>query len=203
MLKELSSHSLAAALPTASGNFGLRADYFGHAAYNETTLGLAYGRNAGPKLSVGAQFIYHSVSAAGYGAASTLTFDAGLLFQLADAVQTGVSVYNPVRRSFGKSRQESLPSVYTAGLGYDVSPQFFVVAELQKVEDQSLSVNAGLQYRFAESLQARAGFRSDTETYCLGFGVNIKKLRVDLSAAFHPYLGATPGLLLLYSSAAK
>lgn len=200
MLKELSSYSFAAALPTASGTFGFTGDYFGTSLYNETSIGLAYGRKLGDKVDVGAGFHYTAIKAAGYGMASTVSFDAGAVFRLIDAVQTGVSVYNPAGMKFGKSGDEKLPAVYSFGIGYDASPQFFVGAEAQKVEDQPVTINVGLQYLFAEKLIARCGISSATAAYALGFGVKLQRLRLDATVSVHPYLGITPGLLLLYSS---
>lgn len=200
LLKELSSYSVVAALPTTSGNFGFSGDYFGGSLYNEGSIGFAYGRSLGAKADVGLGFHYHSLTASGYGAASTLAFDAGAVFHLTDAVQTGVSVYNPVGMKFGKNGDEKLPGIYSIGIGYDASSQLFIGAEAQKVEDQPVSINAGFQYLFAEKLSARAGINSATSVYAIGFGVKLQKLRIDATASFHPYLGVTPGLLLLYST---
>ena len=199
MLQELSSYSFAAALPTSSGNFGLRGDYFGGQLYNETTLGLGYGKKMGSKVDIGVQFHYFSMNAAGYGAASAITFDVGAVFHLTEAVQAGLHTYNPVGMKVGKTGEEKLPAIYAAGIGYDVSPQFFVGAEAQKTEDQPLTVNAGFHYAFADKLIARGGISSATSVYYLGFGVQLKSFRLDATSSFHPYLGVTPGLLLMYS----
>ena len=74
-LKELSFYDVAAVIPTRSGNFGLDARYYGFADYNETQLGLAYGRNLGSQIDVGVQFNYYGVRVAGYGNASTINFE--------------------------------------------------------------------------------------------------------------------------------
>lgn len=199
LLEELSSYSLAAALPTSSGNFGLAADMFGSSLLRETTVGLAYARRLGKQLDVGLRFNYVGLTTAGYGSASTITFDGGALIRLTENVQLGAHFSNPVRMKFGKEGEERMPAVYSFGLGYDASDQLFIGAEIQKVEDQPVSLNASLQYLFAERLLARGGVSSATSVYYLGFGVMLKNLRVDATAAFHPYLGVTPGLLLIYN----
>ena len=199
MLQELASYSFAAALPTFNGGFGLQGDYYGGSSYNETSLGLGYARKLGNKVNLGLQFEYFSMKTEGYGSASAFTFDAGLIFHLTEALQTGLHTYNPVRMKIGKSGEEKLASVYGAGLGYDVSPQLFIGAEIQKTEDRPLNVNGGLHYRFAQNFLARAGFSSATAVYYIGFGVTVKSFRVDVTSSFHPYLGPTPGLLLMYS----
>ena len=199
LMQELSSYSFAAALPTSSGNFGFRGDYYGGSLYNESTIGLGYGRKLGERVGVGAQFQYHSQRAATYGSSSTITFDLGAVLHLAEGLQTGVRVYNPVGMKAGKEGEESLPAMYSAGIGYDVSPQLFIGAEVQKTEDQPLSINAGIHYAFADRLIARGGITSGTSIYYLGFGVKLKTFRLDATASFHPYLGVTPGLLFIYS----
>lgn len=199
MLQELSAYSFAAALPTSNGSFGLRGDYAGGQLYKEMDLGFAYARKLGSKVDVGVQFDYFAVNSSGYGAASAITFNGGAIFQLTDVVQTGVHVYNPVGMRLGKSGEEKLPSIYAAGIGYDASPQLFIGAEARKVEDQPLTINAGLQYVFADKLVARGGISSATSVYYIGFGVQLKSLRVDATASFHPYLGVSPGLMLIYS----
>ncbi len=199
MLQELSSYCFAAALPTPTGNFGLRGDYNGGSLYKETSLALGYARKLSNKIDIGLQFHYFSINALSYGSASAITFDAGAIFHLTEQLQTGVHLYNPVGMKIGKAGEEKLPSVFSTGIGYDVSPQFFIGAELQKTEDEPLTVNAGLHYVFADKLIARGGISSATSVYYIGFGVQLKNLRVDVTSSFHPYLGITPGLLLLYA----
>ena len=199
LLQDLSSYSLAAALPTATGNFGFQGNYFGGQLYHESSLGLGYGRNLGSRIAIGMQVHYLSMSAAGYGNSSALTFDVGTLWHLTDAVQAGMHVYNPVGMKMGRKGEEKIPAIYSAGLGYDVSPEFFIGAEVQKSEDQPVNVIAGLQYVFTDKLIARGGLQSAGSVYYLGVGVLFKILRLDLTSSFHPYLGVTPGLLLMYS----
>ncbi len=198
LLEELSSYAVAAALPTSSGAFGVKGDYYGGQAYRETTLGLVYGRSLGEKVAVGLGFDYVSQNAAGYGAASALTFDAGAIFQVTDVLQTGIHVHNPVGMKMGKTGEEKLPAIYSVGLGYDVSPQFFIGAEAVKTEDHPVSINAGIHYAFVDKLIARGGISSATSVYFIGFGVKFKSFRLDATASFHPYLGTTPGLLFIY-----
>ena len=200
LLQELSTYSMAFVLPTTSGNFGVKGDYNGGQLYNEASAGLAYARSLGNKIDVGVQFNYFSMKASTYGSASTINFDAGAVFHLTSQINAGLHAYNPVGMKLGKDGEEKLPSVYSAGIGYDASPKFFIGAEAEKIEDQSLTVNAGLHYVIADKLIARGGISSATSVYYLGFGVQLKNLRLDATATFHPYLGVTPGLLLLYST---
>ena len=203
MLDELSLYQLAIAVPTKSGNFGVKAGYFGFSEYNESQIGLAYGRKLGTKLDVGVQFNYNGVQVSGYGNASAVNFEIGTILHLTDKLNAGVHAYNPVGGKFGKNAEEKLASVYTIGLGYEASDKFFVGAEIEKEENQPVNVNAGMQYRFLTQLMARAGIATNTSNVYAGVGLFLKTFRVDVVASYHPQLGITPGLLLIYNSHKK
>jgi hypothetical protein len=199
MLADLPSYCLAFALPTSTGNFGVQANYFGSASYNQSQLGLAYARNLG-KVDVGAQFNYHQIKIAGYGNASAINFEAGAILHVGEQFQAGVHIDNPTRVSIGKNGDEKLPVVYSFGMGYDASDKFFIGTEIEKMEDQPVNVNAGLQYAFDKKLFARVGVASATSSFYVGVGFLWNGLRIDVAASLHPSLGVTPGMLLVYNS---
>jgi len=181
MLDDLSSYQLAFALPTTSGNFGLNSRYSGSSSYNESQLGLAYSRKL-DKIDVGVAFNYFAFQTAGYGKAGAVNFEASALLHVSDQFQTGVHVYNPARSGIGKSGEERLPFIYSFGLGYDASKKFFIGAEIEKVEDQPVAINAGLHYSFDEKLFARAGIASATSSFYMGLGFLLNGFRVDVAA---------------------
>jgi hypothetical protein len=202
MLADLSSYQLAVALPTSSGNFGLKGNYMGNTAFNETGLGLAYARSIG-QVDVGVQFNYYQVRTAGYGNASAVNFEIGGVLHVTDQFQIGVHIYNPTRSSIGKTSEEKLPMNYSFGLGYDVSEKFFIGTEIRKEEDEPVDVNIGLQYSFDKKLFARAGISSATSSFYFGAGFLWNGFRIDVTTSIHPSLGATPGMLIVYNSPAK
>jgi hypothetical protein len=198
-LNELNNYTAVLALPTSSGNFGLKTNYYGFSDYNETQLGLAYGRKLGNKADIGAQFNYYGIRIAGYGNASAISFDLGAVLHITDKLHAGVHVANPVGGKFGKDQEGKLSSVYTIGLGYDASEKFFISAEIEKEEDQPVNVNAGMQYKFLPQLLARVGMSSATSSAWFGLGLKIKSFRIDVTTSYHPQLGITPGLMLLFN----
>ncbi len=199
LLQELNSYSVAAGVPTTSGSFGLQIAYTGFSDYNETGAGLVYGRKLGTKVDVGARFNYHAVRISSYGSASAISFEIGTLLHVTEKLQTGVHINNPVGGKFGKASQEKLPSVYTLGFGYDASEKFYASIEIEKEEDQPVNVNAGLQYKFIPQLLARAGISSATSVAWAGLGLLLKSFRVDVMMSYHPQLGISPGLLVLFN----
>ena len=199
LLSELNNYTAVIGLPTSSGNFGVKANYSGFSDYNETQIGLAYGRKLGNKIDIGAQFNYNGIQIAGYGNASAISFELGTILHVTERLQAGVHVNNPVGGKFGKDQQERLSSVYSFALGYDASEKFLVSAEIEKEEDQPVNVNAGMQYKFLPQLLARVGMSSATSTAWLGLGLTLKTFRLDVTAGYHPQLGVTPGVLLLFN----
>lgn len=203
LLTELSHYTAVFGLPTRSGNFGLKGDYYGFSEYNETQLGFAYGRKLNDKIDIGVQFNYNGIKVSGYGNSSVISFELGTIFHLTDKLHAGLHINNPVGGKFGKDQQEKLASVYTFGIGYEASEKFFISTETIKEEDQPVNVNTGIQYKFLPQLLARIGMSTATSTGWMGFGFLWNSLRLDVTAAYHPQLGITPGLLLLYNFKAK
>jgi hypothetical protein len=202
-LKELSLYTAALSIPTSSGNFGIKADHFGDLSYNESAVGLAYGRRLGEKLDIGVQFNYYNFKTQGYGSASSINAEGGILYHLTESLNIGFHMYNPGGSQLGKSGEEYLPSIYSAGFGYNVSPKLYIGASIEKQEHEPLNVVGGLHYYFDNKLSACGGIGSATSTYYIGFGVLVKGLQLNVLAAMHPQLGVTPGLLLIFNPPVK
>lgn len=189
--------SAVAAIPTKNGNFGFQADYFGYSKYNESQLGFAYARRLGPKLDLGIKFNYYSFRIAGYENASAVNFEMGAIVHLTEKLHAGVHLYNPVGGQLSKTDHERLGSAYKFGIGYEVSDDFLISAEIVKQEDVPINVTAGVQYNFARQFFARVGVASETGSPFAGAGIYWNNLRLDVSASYHPQLGVSPGLMLI------
>jgi hypothetical protein len=196
LLTETSVYTLAAALPTKRGNFGINVKYAGFKNFNENQVGLAYARKLGSKVDIGVQFNYYGYKVPSINSANTVNFELGALVHLSDKINAGIHVYNPVGGKFSKT-DEKLTAAYKVGIGYDASDRFFVSAEVVKEEDFPINANMGMQYRFMEKLFARVGLASATSTGYAGVGIAWNNLRLDVSASYHPQLGLSPGLLLI------
>jgi len=198
MLSETSLYTAAVAIPSSLGNFGVSAKYLGFKNFNESQFGLAYGRSLGKKVDIGIQFNYYGYRVPTYESDNTVSIEIGALVHLTDKLNAGLHVYNPVGGKFSKT-DEKLTSAYKFGLGYDVSEKFFVSAELVKEEDFPVNMNAGFQYQFAKQFFARGGISSANSIGYAGLGLAWNNLRLDISGSYHPQLGMSPGLLLIYN----
>jgi hypothetical protein len=203
MLKELTTHQFAVTLPTHSGNFGLHGIYSGFADYNETSLGLAYARSLGDKIDVGVQFNYNVVKIAGYGNASAINFELGTIIHLTQQLNCGVHLYSPVAGRFGKDKQEKIPSIYSAGFGFEPSEKFIMSLLFEKQEGELLNVNAGFQYKILQQVFVRFGISSAASSIFFGAGYNWKNISLHATASYHQLLGISPGLVFIFNSKTK
>ncbi len=205
MLDQLNMYSMSTAIRTNSGHFGLSGSYFGFSQSNQTQLSLSYGRKVAKAVDIGASFHYHVISQSGiYGSSSAITGSLSMLFHLTEKITAGLNVYNPFRAQWSKvNDEERLPSKYSFGMGYDASEKFYLTAELEKEEGQEVNVNLAMHYQFIPQLFIRGGIASQTSSYYAGLGMQLTSFRFDITTSFHPQLGVSPGVLLLYSFGKK
>lgn len=196
-LQELSSYSLAAALPTSAGNLGIQMNYAGFSGFNENKIGIAYAKKLGRLLAVGAQFNYYSYRVMQYDNAAAINFEGGFLMYLNPRLTAGIYTFNPVGGKLGKNGDEKLAGIYKFGLGYDVSNEFYAAIDIIKEQHKPVNVTAGFQYRFMNKFFLRSGFRSDNSTFFAGAGLGLRMARIDLGGSYHPQLGFSPALMLV------
>lgn len=203
LLNAFSQYTAVAGLLTNSGAFGLQADYFGYANYTETQLGLGYARSLGSKIDIGAKFNYYSLRIPAYTSASAIHFEAGVLMHLSEKLHAGFSVFNPVGGALNKTTNEKIASVFRGGLGYEVSDRFFISAEIIKEENKNTGVNAVFQYEPAKQLLIRAGINTVHTQPFAGIGLRFSLFRVDVATAYHPQLGISPAVMILFDGKRK
>ena len=195
LLQATSMYSAVVAIPSNMGNFGLDLCYAGYKSFNESQVGLAYARSLGSKVDIGIQFNYYNYRVPSYSNASTVNFEVGAMVHLTNQLNLGIHAYNPAGGKFSKT-DEKLTAAYKMGIGYDVSDEFFVAAEIVKEEDYPVNLNAGVQYRFMKQFFARIGVSSGSSIGYAGAGISWNHIRLDISGSYHPQLGFSPGLLL-------
>ncbi len=199
LLEELNGYAAVVAVPTTSGVFGFEGNYFGSPPFNENELGILYARKISKLIDIGAKFNYYAVRIAGYGSASAVNFEAGAIFHFTDKLHIGIHVYNPAGSRLGKTGMEKLASVYRSGVGYEASEMVFISAEIVKQEGRQIVVNAGLQYNLQKNIFIRTGISTLTDNSYVSVGLQLSFARIDVNTAYHPQLGFTPGLLLLFN----
>jgi hypothetical protein len=202
-LEALSFYQAGFVMPSKWGGFGLHLNYGGGTNYNNTQLGLAFGKKLGRAVNLGAQINYNNIRVPVYGSSSAVNFEIGSTWQITPQLVTGIHLYNPVGGKFGKESTEQLPAIYKLGAGYTINKQVIVTTELIKETNEPVTINAGLQYQWNDQFFGRAGVVTAFNQYYIGAGWQWKQLRIDVVGSFHNQLGFTPGLLLLFKAKNK
>ncbi|NND31648.1 MAG: hypothetical protein HKN76_03590 [Saprospiraceae bacterium] len=187
----LNFYSLVAAMPTSLGNFGATIQYHGFDEFNEQLLGLAYGRHLLDQLAIGAQFDFVQVSIPTYGRTSTFTAEFGIQSRIVDQLLLGFHVYNPFEIKW--IDQETLPTVFTAGLAYQPTDKVSIMAEVEKVADFRENIKFGIQYWLINELALRIGFNSNPSLVTFGIGYALSSgFSFDVGSGLHQELGFSP-----------
>lgn len=201
LLRELNDFQAAMALVTPAGNFGLQLNQYGFDGYRETRVGLVHARKLGSKLDVGIGFIYNNINIGAYGSASVISAAGGVNFHITDKLHTGLHVTNAYGPAITKL--DKLPVIISMGVGYEASELFFISSEVVKKEDQPVNINIGLHYQLLPSLHLRAGIATVTSSVWISAGYSYRKMRVEIINSFHPLLGITPGLMIVFTRESK
>jgi len=205
MMPELGLSAFSLVVPIKVGAFGLSVRNFGFKSYNESKIGLAYGRAFGENLSIGIQLDYQNVRFADayYGQRSIFTAEIGAIYKLSKAVTIAAHLYNPTQSKLTDYNGDRLPSVMRFGLRYQFSKRVFLASEAEKDLYNPVRLRAGIEYQAIDILYLRAGVSGSPLNTCFGFGLKLKKLMIDFAGTFHQVLGFTPQFSLNYQFGEK
>jgi len=202
LLEGLNNSMGSIGFPLSFGGIGLTIQYFGSPEFNLSSAGLIYGKNLG-KIDLGIRFNYTSIKISGYGNANAIQFELGSIWQITDRIHSSILLTNPVGGRFGISRIEKFSSVYRFGLGYKASENVFVAIEMIKEEERQVSFNAGLYYSFGKKFSLQGGIQTQIASPYWAIGYQLKKIRIETHCSYHPQLGFSPALSLIFSSKAE
>lgn len=198
-LKELSTKGAVFVAPFKPGVFGLSFSSFGFSNYSENVLGLAYARAFGESLSFSLKFNYLSINQGeNYGNRGFFTAEAGFLARITKRITVGAHVYNPNRTLISSDVKEYLPAILRIGLNYKASEKVFIAIEGYKNDMFKPEFRSGIEYHIVPQLFLRAGVSTNPNNNSAGFGLLIKKMKLDVSVSYHRVLGYTPQLSLGY-----
>ncbi len=196
LLAEMQNVGFAAALPTKSGTFAVSATNFGDKRYSEQRAGLAYARKLGKNLALGAQFDYIGTRIAEYESTASLTFEVGMQARVLKKIRLGAHIFSPMRVKLNAI--DYIPTILSLGVGYEANKKLLLTGGFeQDLRNQPVG-RVGVDYKIVEALSIRAGVSTNPAQSSFGIGLNIKPVQIDIAAQYHPILGFTPSISLLY-----
>jgi hypothetical protein len=190
---EYAIDALAIAVPVKPGTFGLSYTYFGYPKYNESKMGLAFGKSFGDKFSAGIQMNYHFVYIDGeYENRHALTVEGGIQYKPIDAIRIGIHVFNPSRSHFQPVNVDTLITTLRTGISYSPIEKLWMAVEVEKSIYYNLRVKSGIEYEILKGLFLRTGIITQPFRNTFGLGFNIKRVSADIAFSQTETLGLSP-----------
>ena len=190
-IKELSTHVAIFALPVSGGVFGLNVAYTGFELYNETKIGLAFGKKLSKSFNVGIQADYLGIYADGStNNKNSFTFEIGAQKRLMRDLTLGTHIFNPIAVKLNET--EVIPTIFKLGLRYDANSKVSVFTETELENGENGILKAGLEYKIIEQLQLRTGFSTNPAKNTFGIGYTLNNIQLDIAINRHQLLGYSP-----------
>lgn len=200
MVPEFGLQAVAGVMPVRPGTIGLSYTYFGYSRYNESKLGLAFGREFGERFSAGLQVNYlYTYIAEDYGDTGSITVEGGFMVEPVDGLFVAAHLYNPTRTKRYTYYGEPVPTVLRFGISGYLSERFLAAAEAEKDFDNRTVFKGGLEMSFMDSLWLRTGISTDPVQASFGIGYAIGGLTADIAFTNHQVLGLTPHFSISYT----
>lgn len=190
MLKEISVYTMSVVMPVPAGAFGLMLHAYGGKLYNEQEYGVSYGRVLSGKIRLGVGFGYQIINVHGYGKQNSLRINGGLMYHLTEKFQAGFHIQYPSAKH--------LPLIYMAGAGYTASPQCNIAMEFRKMDDSPPEALCVLEYRPVKYFSCLLGAATSPQLNYAGISLIKGKIRAGVTGSYHPQLGLTPNIMIVW-----
>jgi hypothetical protein len=192
LLNELSTKSLEVGFPSRLMCTGISFSHFGYSQYHEMLAGVGFARNFSNKFAMGVQANYFTTYfSASNSYRGTFFPQVGLSVQFSPSFHIGFNASNPFQ-SIIKTEYvtKRLPSVFSLGTGYSFSPEFIWRTQIDKEVSSNYRFATGFDYQMLEKIKVKVGaYGSDYLIPCLGMGLKLGSLFIDLNCELHPLLG--------------
>lgn len=193
VVKEYSLHAVGFVLPVRPGTFGISYSYFGYSVYNESKVGIGFGRQFGNGFSAGVQLNYHHNYLEGeFGNRNALTVEGGLQYQPGEIFKFGVHLFNPTRSTIAAPDTDTIPTTFRAGMSVQPMEKLTVFTQGEARIDQPSRFMAGLEYQLIQALDLRGGLVTNPFMTSFGLGYEINRISADIAFTRHEILGFTP-----------
>jgi hypothetical protein len=189
-ISELSLSEGNLVFPFKKFDFGLSASIFGEKDYyQEMVLTFGAGYKFPKNLSIGANLKYLRVSySPAYSYFSTISLDAGILFEPKKGVIFGLSYQNLNQPHLAKN-YDDIPNLLSCGISFSLIKDFDLFFEIEKEKKYPVIYHFGQKINITDFFSFRLGLQTQPARYSFGFGLNWKKMQLDWAYLSHPTLG--------------
>lgn len=198
MLSQLGMSLVGGVIPVRPGAFGISLSHMGYSQMGLSRAELSYGMKLGPHLSAGIGFGLHLARFTGeHKSRFALTVSAGLQYQPVQQLLIGTHLFNPARASLDE--RQTMPPTLAIGLAFRPHNDFSIALQADASTETRTAIRGGMEYRPISALALRVGYASGSpEGLTAGVGIAIKRLTLDVGAAYHNTLGITSSVSASY-----
>ncbi len=200
LVKELGIKAVGIVLPFRPGTVGVTFLHYGFSLYNEMKTGIVVGRKFGNHFSAGVQIDYLRIHQGDdLGNRNLFTFGIGLQYKVNSHLSLGMHLYNPVPFHISPDEKERMIPLLRLGLSWNPSEQLISNLEISKDDQSTPSFKGGLEYHIVKPLSIRVGLMTNPAIFTFGFGLEFGGLTFDFASSYHPVLGYSPQVSLIYT----
>jgi len=195
-IAELGTRSAGIIVRNGKAGFGAVYSHFGYSQFKRHSAGIACGLRLNEKMTAGIQADFFYGRAAGsINSMESLAFEAGIAIYPSEELTLSFHLFNPLPNEIRKS---FLPTVLTAGAGYNLSSDLFTGAEIEMSVRGMLILRTGFEYDTGQNFLLRGGFSTENNSFSFGIGYILNPLSFDLSFATHQQLGITSSVSVIF-----
>lgn len=201
LLNEMGRANLSAHLPVGNNTFAISYYRFGHSAYNENKIGLAYAKRILPDFSAGFQFNYWSIHLPeNRQMPSCFVIEGGIQYHISSRTILGCHFFNPTQTGVkNEFLRFKLPSVIRMGISSKLSEDILIACELEKDLQFDLCTKFGLEWSLSQAFRLRAGMAVKPNNWTMGIAYRFRNIQADFAWQYQLRLGNTPSLSLFYT----
>ena len=198
-VKDLATNSIAFAVPTKTGTFGLNYYYFGYSKYNESKIALAYAKSLGKKISVGIQLDYFITHIEGeFGTVGVPAGEIGILTNPIENLYIGAHVFNVWNARFSSTAETYLPIIFKLGASYILYQKALLSVEFEKDMDYPVVFKTSVEFEILKNIFFRAGIATKPIIFSFGLGYAFNSFKLDIAFSKHEVLDYSPSISLRY-----
>lgn len=188
----LSAQAGAITYGTRLGVFGVGVATFGYPAFRQNRYAINYSIALARHLSAGVRFNYAEWRASeGYGRASMLYAEVGVLYKTDEGLSAGVYYFNPYAVPVSGDFDVETSTGVRGGVSYTVAGAT-IAAGASKNAIDPLEASAGVEIPVLKVVYIRGGIGLTEPDYSLGTGVKVRHLAIDAAIRHHVVLGYSP-----------
>lgn len=190
------------AMPIAANSYvGINAQSYGIPEVTKLNrFGVVYTKLVGDVIASSITLNHHRYYIQNYVDDSALSVDLGLQWIVNEDIRLGAIYKNISQSYFSDFVERSISQDLSLGAYYNMSSALALSIDYTWDILWSLSIlHGGFEYSISDKFFVRGGISTEPIQYALGLGLSFGQFKLDLASSFHPHLGSSPQMALLYA----